>query len=364
MSAASEGEFTVSGGQVGVDTGFRDRQFDGPDTGYNEQLLNASKMERVKGARLITAVKTPYAYSGRIDLNAFDRLVDFQLQNGVEGLVVGGTTGEGHLMNWDEHLTLIEHCSATYGDQLAIVGNVGSNSTMESFKAAQEGFRAGMHGALIINPYYGKTSPAGVRFHLEQVMDLGPSIVYNVPSRTAQDIPPEIMLELAKHENFAGVKECTGHERIAQYAAEGILCWSGNDDECFESRWKHGGHGVISVTSNMLPGVMSKLMTSESAGELNDRVQPFMSWLFDEPNPIALNTVMAMTGGASPVFRAPYWPYAKDKREHGAKCLEPFLASEIYGGTPQVLEDGDFKVLGTWARGVSYIKGADGKRNF
>lgn len=142
------------------------------------------------------------------------------------------------------------------------------------------------------------------------------------------------------------------------------MCWSGNDDECYESRWKHGGHGVISVTSNMLPGVMSKLMTTESASDLNDKVQPFMGWLFDEPNPIALNTVMAMTGGASPVFRAPYWPYAKDKREEGVKHLEPFLASEIYGGKPQVLDDGDFKVLGTWARGVSYIKAVDRKMNF
>lgn len=142
-------------------------------------------MDRIKKARLITAIKTPYTLSGRIDLNAMDRLIDFQVQNGVEGLVVGGTTGEGHLMNWDEHLTLIEHCCNEYGDQLAIVGNVGSNSTMESYRAAEEGFRAGMHGALIINPYYGKTSPAGIQFHLEQVMNLGPSIIYNVPSRTA-----------------------------------------------------------------------------------------------------------------------------------------------------------------------------------
>lgn len=172
------------------------------------------------------------------------------------------------------------------------------------------------------------------------------------------------MLELAKHENFAGVKECTGHDRIAQYAAEGILCWSGNDDEAFESRWKHGGHGVISVTSNMLPGVMSDLMEKEDAEDANKKVQPFMEWLFMEPNPIALNTVMAMTGGASPVFRAPYWPYSKDKREQGVKALEPFLANEIYGGKPEVLDDGDFKVLGTWARGVSYIKGTEEKMNF
>lgn len=134
---------------------------------------------------------------------------------------------------------------------------------MESFRAAEEGFKAGMHGALIINPYYGKTSPTGIKYHLKQVMDLGPSIVYNVPSRTAQDIPPEIMLELAEHPNFAGVKECAGNERIEEYAKKGLLCWSGNDDECFDARWNHGGHGVISVTSNMLPGVMADLMSNQ-----------------------------------------------------------------------------------------------------
>ena len=89
-------------------------------------------MDRVKKARLITAIKTPYTYSGRIDLNVMDELVEFQIANGVEGLVVGGTTGEGHLMNWDEHLTLIEHCCNQYGDKLAIIGNVGSNSSMET----------------------------------------------------------------------------------------------------------------------------------------------------------------------------------------------------------------------------------------
>ena len=193
---------------------------------------------------------------------------------------MSGTTGEGHLMNWDEHLTLIEHCAYTFGDKLAIVGNVGSNSSMESYRGAEEGFKAGMHGALIINPYYGKTSPMGMKFHLKQVMDLGPSIIYNVPSRTAQDITPDIMLDLAKHPNFAGVKECAGNERIAEYVKHGVRCWSGNDDESFEARWKHGGHGVISVTSNMLPGVMADLMNNENDVEKNEQVRPFMKWLF------------------------------------------------------------------------------------
>jgi len=182
-------------------------------------------------------------------------------------------------MNWEEHLTLIEYSCERYGDQLTIIGNTGSNSTREAIQATKEGFRAGMHGSLQINPYYGKSSEKGMKFHIESAMEYGPAIIYNVPSRTAQDIPQEIVYELAQHENFAGMKECTGHERIQEYADKGILSWSGNDDECHESRWNYGGHGVISVTSNVLPGVMRRLMDVEDP-ELAAKVLPFMNWLF------------------------------------------------------------------------------------
>ena len=96
--------------------------------------------------------------------------------------------------------------------------------------------------------------------HFNMLMDVGPAIIYNVPGRTAQDITQDIVHELADHKNFIGMKECKGHERISEYAKKGIISWSGNDDECHDSRWMHGGHGVISVTSNVLPGVMRKLM--------------------------------------------------------------------------------------------------------
>lgn len=105
-------------------------------------------MEKVQSSRLITAVKTPYTCTGRIDLNAYDKIVEFQIANGAQGIVVGGTTGEGHLMNWEEHLTLIEHSAEKWGDNLCIIGNTGSNSTREALIATKEGFRAGMHGAL------------------------------------------------------------------------------------------------------------------------------------------------------------------------------------------------------------------------
>lgn len=275
--------------------------------------------------------------------------------NGVDGLIVGGTTGEGHLMNWNEHLTLIEHTCDEFGDDLTVIGNTGSNSTRECIKATKEGFDAGMHGSLLINPYYGKSNPKGVQFHIESAMEYGPAIIYNVPSRTAQDLEPEMVYKLAEHENFAGMKECTGHERIALYSEKGILCWSGNDDEAHDSRWEHGGHGVISVTSNVLPGVMRRLMDMKDP-ELNAKVQDFMNWLFLEPNPIGLNTIFAMNGASQPVFRAPYWPYDEEKRNQGIELLRAFKQYEICGGQPLNLHDDDFIVLADWARGAQQIK--------
>ena len=258
-------------------------------------------------------------------------------------------------MNWEEHLTLIEHCCNNFGDDLAIIGNTGSNSTREAMVATKEGFRAGMHGSLQINPYYGKSNPKGVLYHLQSTMDFGPAIIYNVEGRTAQDIPPKLVYEISKHPNFAGMKECAGQERIKEYADKGILCWSGNDDECHDSRFKMGGHGVISVTSNVLPAAMRRLM-DERDPELNEKIKPFMNWLFLQPNPIGLNTVLAMTGASAPVFRAPYWPYDEKERNQVIELLKDFSDEEIMGGRPKPLRDDEFTVLADFARGVQHLR--------
>ena len=213
--------------------------------------------------RLFTAIKTPYTESGKIDLEAFDAHAQTQIDNGVEGFIIGGTTGEGHLFNWAEHIMLIAHTKAVFGDSCSIVGNVGSNNTSEANYAADQGFAVGMDAALHINPYYGKTSTAGVLHHLTQCLEHGPTIIYNVPGRTAQDIPISTMMEIAEHKNFAGVKECMGRERIQAYSDVGVITWSGNDDEAHEVRHEAGCQGVISVTANLVPGLFSTMMTEE-----------------------------------------------------------------------------------------------------
>ncbi|WP_125557088.1 4-hydroxy-tetrahydrodipicolinate synthase [Pseudoalteromonas rubra] len=300
-------------------------------------------IETIKKASLITAIKTPYDSQGEIDLACFDKLVAAQIAAGVDGIVVGGTTGEGQLMNWEEHLMLIAHSVNKFSDKLVIVGNTGSNNTREAVKATEYGFASGMDAALQINPYYGRTSEAGLTEHFARLLDIGPAFIYNVPGRTGQDLTPELIEPLAKHANFVGMKECAGHERIAHYEQKGVACWSGNDDQAHDSRHQHRSHGVISVTSNLVPQLFRTLIDSPNE-TLNTQLQPLMSWLFCEPNPIAINTALAMTGAAMPVFRLPYVPLSETQQRQGMELINQLDTEMVVGGSADVINPVDVKL--------------------
>ena len=120
----------------------------------------------------------------------------------------------------------------------------------------------------------------GVIEHFRKVLAIGPAIVYNVPARTGQDITPDIVEAFADHENFVGMKECSGNDRICYYENKGIACWSGNDDESFVARHQCDSHGVISVTSNLLPSLMRKLMDNAENEQLNQELQETIACLF------------------------------------------------------------------------------------
>jgi 4-hydroxy-tetrahydrodipicolinate synthase len=299
-------------------------------------------MKQFKAASLMTAIKTPFNNTGDIDFSTYDQLVAEQIKAGVDGIVVGGTTGEGHLLTWEEHLILIAHSVHKHGKDLLIIGNTGSNNTREAIKATQYGFAAGMDATLQINPYYGRSSSAGVIAHFNKLLDIGPAFIYNVPGRTGQDITPELIEPLSKHKNFIGVKECTGNERIAYYEERGIACWSGNDDESAAGRHQHGSHGAISVTSNIAPGIMRQLMDAPN-DSLQQRMKPLMEWLFCEPNPIAINTALMMTGAVSPIFRMPYKALTKIQREQGLALLAELAKDELVGDKLMLMADEDFQ---------------------
>lgn len=308
---------------------------------YNP-LINLD-VQKIQSKRLITAIKTPYLKNGKIDLKSFDQHAELQIKHGVEGFIIGGTTGEGHLFTWDEHIMLIAHAKNNFGDKCIIIGNTGSNSTREALHATEQGFDVGMDASLQINPYYGKTSENGILKHLRSTLDLGPAIIYNVPGRTSQDISFNIMHELSSHYNFVGVKECMGAERIQEYSNNNIITWSGNDDECHDTRHYNDCNGVISVTSNVIPGLFKKLMDEENR-ELNLKLQKLIKLLFIEPNPIGINTLMMMLGICQPNFRLPYVELDENLRKELIQVVEDigiehFLSNN---GTCKILEKKDF----------------------
>ncbi|CAI7865110.1 unnamed protein product, partial [Closterium sp. NIES-54] len=177
------------------------------------------------------------------------------------------------------------------------------------------------------------------------VLPMGPAIVYNVPGRTGQDIPPSVIEAIATHENFAGVKECAGNDRIHGYAEKGIVAWSGNDDQFHDAKWNHGGQGVISVVSNLVPGLVTQLLKGPNP-ELNAKIAPLVNWLFVEPNPIGLNTALCQLGLVRPVFRLPYVPLNKESRQKFVDIVHEIGLEHFPGAKDvRVMEDDEFHII-------------------
>ncbi|XP_073011478.1 4-hydroxy-tetrahydrodipicolinate synthase, chloroplastic-like isoform X1 [Typha latifolia] len=313
---------------------------------HSLEVKRRTSMEGIKDLRLITAIKTPYLPDGRLDLEAYDSMMQMQIDNGVEGVVIGGTTGEGHLLNWDERIMLIGHTMSCFGKSVKVIGSTGSNSTREAIRATEQGFATGMHAALQINPYYGKTSAAGLVSHFESVLCMGPTIIYNVPSRTGHDIPPHIIDEISRNTNMVGIKECAGNDRIKDYVDKGFVIWSGNDDQCHDARWVCGANGVISVATNLIPGLMHEIIFRGMNPSLNTKLMPLIEWLFCEPNPLGLNTALAQLGVVRPIFRMPYVPLPFEKRVEFVGIVEAIGREHFVGEKDvQVLDDNEFILL-------------------
>lgn len=311
-------------------------------------VKHSKLIDDVRNLRFITAVKTPYLPSGKIDLEAYDNLVNIQIANGVEGILVAGSTGEGQLMTWDEQIMLIAHTVNCFGDKVKVIGNAGSNCTKEAINATERGFAVGMDAALHINPYYGKTSHAGLVAHYNSLLPIGPIIIYNVPSRSGQDIPPSVIEILAQNPNFVGVKECVGTERVKMYTDKGIVVW-GIDNLSHEARWDCGAVGVQSVASNLVPGLMRELMFGGKNPTLNSKLMTLFDWLFIEPSPIALNTALAQLGVIKPVFRLPYVPLTLEQRVGFVNLVTEMGRQHFIGEKDvQVLEDDDFIIVGRY----------------
>ena len=211
-----------------------------------------------KGAGV--AIATPMKENGEVDYGQFDRLLEFQIENGTDAIIVCGTTGEASTLTHEEHLDVIGHCVKTVAGRLPVIAGTGSNCTETAVYLSTEAQKLGADGVLLVSPYYNKATQNGLYAHFKtvaQAVDV-PVILYNVPSRTGCNILPETIVRLCRDvENIAGVKEASGNiSQIAHLAAIADGCvdiYSGNDDQIVPIL-ALGGIGVISVCPTLRPG--------------------------------------------------------------------------------------------------------------
>lgn len=253
-----------------------------------------------------TAICTPFTDSG-INLPEFERLIEFQIQNGTDALLVLGTTGEPATMTADEKQLVMDCAIKTVGGRVPVIIGIGGNSTQGCIDMAKAAAKAGANGVLCVTPYYNKCTPEGMVSHFTAAADATdlPMILYNVPSRTAMNITPEIAQRLAEHKNIAAIKEASGNiSQIAETArlTRGKLTiYSGNDDHIVPVL-SLGGKGVISVLANVAPRYTHELVAAYLAGETQKAtemqldVNALVSALFCEVNPIPVKTALRALG--------------------------------------------------------------------
>lgn len=266
----------------------------------------------------ITALITPFK-NGLLDEEALRKLVEWQIAEGTHGLVPTGTTGESPTLNFDEHKRVIDVTIEVARGRVPVIAGTGSNSTDEAIELSQHAERSGADGLLIVNPYYNKPTQDGLYHHFKAINDkVGiPIIIYNIPSRTNVDMSVATMARIFELKNVVGVKDATANlARVSQQRAAlgpDFIQLSGEDGTAL-GYMAHGGHGCISVSSNVAPKLCSQFQSAclqgnyQAALELNDRLTPLHRAMFLEPSPGGAKYGLSMLGKVKNELRLPMLP--------------------------------------------------------
>ncbi|MFA0823093.1 MAG: 4-hydroxy-tetrahydrodipicolinate synthase [Methanomethylovorans sp.] len=268
------------------------------------------------------ALITPFNADNKIDVASFKHVVEYVEKGGVAGVVACGTTGESATMSTLEHMDLIDltvDCANT-----TVIAGTGSNNTTEAVELTRHAYDAGADAVLIISPYYNKPNNAGLIAHFSSIARCAdiPVILYNVPSRTGQDMPLEVITELAKIENIVGIKEASGNpvkvSRIIETTIDDDFVVLSGEDGLTLPLMCMGAVGVISVVANVVPEKMVDLVNAvqnndlQTAKALHYELAPLTRVLFSETNPIPVKRAMNMLGLANGRLRLPLAPLSRE----------------------------------------------------
>ncbi len=265
----------------------------------------------------IVALATPMKVNGDIDWEALRRLVNFHLDNGTDGIVAAGTTGEPTTMSFAEHFDVIRTVVEEVNGRIPVIAGTGANATSEAVELARYAGEVGADYCLSVCPYYNKPTQEGLYRHFKAVAEGSklPVILYNVPGRTACDLYNETVLRLAEVDNIIGLKDATGNleraeDLIARLQGSGFMLYSGDDGTACDFMLM-GGHGDISVTANVAPRAMHDLCAAAVGGDadhahqLNTRLMPLHTNLGIESNPIPVKWALYRMGLIEPGIRLP-----------------------------------------------------------
>jgi 4-hydroxy-tetrahydrodipicolinate synthase len=255
----------------------------------------------------IVALVTPMDKTGEIDFHALKELVEFHIKSGTSAIVAMGTTGESATLNVDDHVKVVMKTLEYAAGRIPVIAGNGANSTSESITFTKLFANSGIVAGLNVTPYYNKPTQEGLYQHFKTIAESSdlPQILYNVPGRTAVDLLPETVARLSKIKNIIGIKEATGDlVRLADIKAlvgDDFALYSGDDATGCDFMLQ-GGHGVISVTTNVAPVQMAKMCElalagqEEAANEINSQLMPVHEKLFVEANPIPVKWACAELG--------------------------------------------------------------------
>lgn len=282
----------------------------------------------------ITALVTPFR-GGALDTEALRGLIEVQIAAGTKGLVPCGSTGESATLSYEEHNRVVELTVKTAAGRVPVIAGAGSNSTAETVMLTRHAREAGADAALLITPYYNKPTQQGLYEHYREVaraVDI-PIVLYNVPGRTSVNMLPDTVARLSEIDNIVGIKEATGDmaqvSEVIEKARTGFCVLSG-DDPTTLPLLALGGRGVISVTSNLLPGEMSGMCEAFASGDLEEarrlhyRLLPMHRAMFLETNPIPVKTALALVGAMAEEFRLPLSKMAPENRERLTRALKDY----------------------------------------
>ncbi|MDX1484254.1 MAG: 4-hydroxy-tetrahydrodipicolinate synthase [Alphaproteobacteria bacterium] len=279
-----------------------------------------------------TALITPFK-DGKVDEKTFQDLVQRQIDAGTHGLVPVGTTGESPTLSHEEHMRVTELCLEVAQGKVQVIAGTGSNSTEEAIMLQRHAKEAGADAGLVVTPYYNKPTQAGLIAHYTAIADAVdlPIVIYNIPGRSVIDMTVETMAELARHDNIVGVKDATAdlvRPLKTRLACGPDFCLLSGEDATIVPFLAQGGHGCISVTSNIAPGPCAELHTAWQAGdmakvsEINDRLLPVHDALFCESSPGPVKYAAELMGLCAGELRLPLVEIAPASKVKVKEALE------------------------------------------